>query len=94
MLRVIAGGRGGVKSVRGRGDRRWQRLAVAQTGPDPEWRAILKLQLPALARGELAGDAQAEAAPAAAGVRLGGPVSAEGVLAAAYDGMRLATLLV
>ncbi|MEO7429192.1 MAG: energy-coupling factor transporter transmembrane protein EcfT, partial [Acidimicrobiales bacterium] len=28
---------------------------------------------------------------AAAGIRLGGPVSAEGVLAAAYDGLRLAT---
>jgi energy-coupling factor transport system permease protein len=31
---------------------------------------------------------------AAAGVRIGGPVSAEGIVAAAYDGMRLATLLV
>jgi energy-coupling factor transport system permease protein len=31
---------------------------------------------------------------AAAGVRVGGPVSAEGIVAAAYDGMRLATLLV
>jgi energy-coupling factor transport system permease protein len=31
---------------------------------------------------------------AAAGIRLGGPVSAEGVLAAVYDGLRLATLLV
>lgn len=30
---------------------------------------------------------------AAAGIRIGGPVSAEGVLAAAYDGLRLATLL-
>lgn len=30
---------------------------------------------------------------AAAGIRLGGPVSAEGVLAAVYDGLRLATLL-
>src|SRR5690606_4093104 len=30
---------------------------------------------------------------AAAGIRLGGPVSAEAVLAAGYDGMRLATLL-
>jgi energy-coupling factor transport system permease protein len=31
---------------------------------------------------------------AAAGVRIGGPVSAEGLLAAFYDGLRLATLLV
>ncbi len=31
---------------------------------------------------------------AAAGVRVGGPVSAEGLLGALYDGMRLATLLV
>lgn len=31
---------------------------------------------------------------AAAGIRLGGPVSLEGILAAAYDGLRLATLLV
>ena len=31
---------------------------------------------------------------AAAGIRLGGPVAAEGVLAAFYDGLRLATLLV
>jgi len=31
---------------------------------------------------------------AAAGIRLGGPVSAEGVLGAFYDGLRLATLLV
>jgi energy-coupling factor transport system permease protein len=31
---------------------------------------------------------------AAAGVRIGGPVSAEGVLGALYDGLRLATLLV
>lgn len=31
---------------------------------------------------------------AAAGVRIGGPVSAEGLLSALYDGMRLATLLV
>lgn len=31
---------------------------------------------------------------AAAGIRLGGPVSAEGILAAFYDGLRLATLLV
>jgi len=30
---------------------------------------------------------------AVAGIRLGGPVSAEGVLAAVYDGLRLATLL-
>lgn len=30
---------------------------------------------------------------AAAGIRIGGPVSAEGVLAALYDGLRLATLL-
>jgi len=30
---------------------------------------------------------------AAAGIRIGGPVSAEGVLAATYDGLRLATLL-
>jgi energy-coupling factor transport system permease protein len=30
---------------------------------------------------------------AAAGIRIGGPVSLEGVLAAAYDGLRLATLL-
>lgn len=30
---------------------------------------------------------------AAAGIRLGGPVSAEGLLAALYDGLRLATLL-
>jgi energy-coupling factor transport system permease protein len=31
---------------------------------------------------------------AAAGVRIGGPVSAEGLLAAAYDGLRLATLII
>jgi hypothetical protein len=31
---------------------------------------------------------------AAAGVRIGGPVSAEGMLSAFYDGLRLATLLV
>jgi energy-coupling factor transport system permease protein len=31
---------------------------------------------------------------AAAGIRLGGPVSLEGVLAAIYDGVRLATLLI
>ena len=31
---------------------------------------------------------------AAAGIRLGGPVSLEGVLAAVYDGLRLATLLI
>lgn len=31
---------------------------------------------------------------AAAGIRLGGPVTAEGLLAAVYDGLRLATLLV
>lgn len=31
---------------------------------------------------------------AAAGIRLGGPVAAEGILAAFYDGLRLATLLV
>ncbi len=31
---------------------------------------------------------------AAAGLRLGGPVSLEGVLAAVYDGLRLATLLI
>jgi energy-coupling factor transport system permease protein len=31
---------------------------------------------------------------AAAGIRLGGPVTAEGLLAALYDGMRLATMLV
>lgn len=30
---------------------------------------------------------------AAAGIRLGGPVSAEGILAAFYDGLRLATML-
>ncbi len=30
---------------------------------------------------------------AAAGIRLGGPVSAEGILAAVYDGLRLATML-
>lgn len=30
---------------------------------------------------------------AAAGIRIGGPVSAEGVLAALYDGLRLATLI-
>lgn len=31
---------------------------------------------------------------AAAGVRIGGPVSAEGLLAAAFDGLRLATLII
>ena len=31
---------------------------------------------------------------AAAGIRIGGPVSLEGVLAALYDGLRLATLLI
>ena len=31
---------------------------------------------------------------AVAGIRLGGPVSAEGMLAAVYDGLRLATLLI
>jgi len=31
--------------------------------------------------------------PSAAGIHLGGPVTAEGVLAALYDGLRLATLL-
>lgn len=31
---------------------------------------------------------------AAAGIRLGGPVSLEGILAAIYDGLRLATLLI
>lgn len=30
----------------------------------------------------------------AAGIRLGGPVSAEGLLAAAFDGMRLATMII
>ena len=31
---------------------------------------------------------------AAAGIRIGGPVSLEGILAALYDGLRLATLLI
>ena len=31
---------------------------------------------------------------AAAGIRIGGPVSLEGMLAALYDGLRLATLLI
>ena len=31
---------------------------------------------------------------AAAGIRIGGPVSLEGVLAALYDGLRLATLII